>query len=390
MKYTVEDLIKEKKDWRKDDFIFFWKIHKDKEVNKSCLSQWYPSEFIVRGRRYNCAEQYMMAQKVLLFEDEESYKKIMASSEPKEIKTLGRKVKGFDSVKWDEEKYRIVREGNFAKFTQKKELRDYLVSTEGKILVEASPYDNIWGIGMTESNPDILDPSKWKGQNLLGFLLMDIREELIERIPEPEFFEWEEEFVDDTTGDIIMSKHQKYNEKYLPEPNILWLIKEDEEELYIWKKGFFDNLKKDCNKIVSDKVKDFFRERISIFPAVNNLDKLTYKEAQKLIDENKLSYTINIDYNKPEGKFRYWSHMPYDLLQKYGWFSKIKYDTFIEAFENSIKDFQKIMVKNDKNEYIIKIEDEYGTTVFSPHELEEEEIIALNEIDYPRLNIEWN
>ena len=230
MKYTVEDLIKEKKDWSKDDFIFFWKIRKGKEINKSCLSQWYPSEFIVKGRRYSCAEQYMMAQKALLFEDEESYKKIIASSEPKEIKTLGGKVKGFDPVKWDEEKYRIVREGNFAKFTQKQELRGYLVSTECKILVEVSPYDNVWGIGINESNPDILDPSKWKGQNLLDFILMDIRDEIIERIPEPELFEWEEEFTDDETGETIKINRQNRNEKYLPEAQKIWdqmIIDED-------------------------------------------------------------------------------------------------------------------------------------------------------------------
>ena len=222
MKYTVEDLIKEKKDWQKKDFIFFWKIRKGKEVNKSCLSQWYPSEFIIKGRRYNCAEQYMMAQKALLFEDEESYKKIIASSEPKEIKALGRKVKGFDPVKWDEEKYRIVREGNFAKFTQKQELKDYLVSTEGKILVETSPYDNVWGIGVTESNPDILDPSKWKGQNLLGFILMDIRDEIIERTPIPEFTTYIQDFIDETTGEIIPIERRNYNSNYLAPSPVLW------------------------------------------------------------------------------------------------------------------------------------------------------------------------
>lgn len=183
MKYSVENLIIEGKDLKKEDFVFFWRIRKGKEVNKSCMSQWYPSEFIIGGIRYNCAEQYMMAQKALLFEDEEIYKKILGSSVPKEIKSLGRKVKGFDPVKWNGEKYRIVREGNFAKFTQLQELRDYLVSTKGKILVEASPYDNIWGIGMEESNPDVSDPSKWKGQNLLGFALMDVRDKIIENIP---------------------------------------------------------------------------------------------------------------------------------------------------------------------------------------------------------------
>lgn len=182
MKYTVKDLIQENHDWKKEDFIFFWKIRKGTDINKSCLSQWYPSEFIIDGRRYVSAEQYMMAQKALLFEDEESFKNIMASSKPKEIKSLGRKVKEFNPTKWNEEKYKIVREGNLAKFTQRHDLRDYLVSTEGKILVEASPYDNIWGIGMDETKLDVTNPAKWRGQNLLGFILMDIRDEIIRKL----------------------------------------------------------------------------------------------------------------------------------------------------------------------------------------------------------------
>lgn len=180
MRYSVEKLIKEQGHFLKEDFIFFWKIRKGRVINKSCFSQWYQSDFIIENRTYSCAEQYMMAQKALLFEDNRSFEQIMAASDPKEIKSLGRGVKGFDPVKWEEEKYGIVRKGNFAKFTQRPELRDFLLSTEGKILVEASPYDRIWGVGMGESNEDIINPLKWRGQNLLGFILMDIRDSIIE------------------------------------------------------------------------------------------------------------------------------------------------------------------------------------------------------------------
>ena len=330
MKYTVEDLIKEKKDWSKDDFIFFWKIHKGKEVNKSCLSQWYPSEFIIKGRRYNCAEQYMMAQKALLFEDEESYKKIIASSEPKEIKALGREVKGFDSVKWDEEKNRIVREGNFAKFTQKQELRDYLVSTEGKILVEASPYDNVWGIEMHESNSDILNPAKWKGQNLLGFILMDIRDEIIERIKEPEFIEWEEDlsdipeeclFKDGVTGEFIKKiLRRQRNEKYLENPQEIWDSMLDVEK---------DRIIREIP--LSDRLKIFLSNHLTTFPINKNIDNLTGYDLEIL-----LNYPLNIGFEigneHDDGKWRAyvrWNHETYESNP---------FETYIEALEEGTID----------------------------------------------------
>ena len=159
-------------------YIFFWSHEEKKEgeVTKKCLSQWYDSSFKIDGILYQTSEQYMMSKKALLFNDNEANLKIMEEKDPKVYKELGRQVKGFSPKIWDEKKFKIVVEGNLAKFSQNEKLKQYLLNTKDKILVEASPYDKIWGIGMDENDKDILNPEKWKGQNLLGKALMKVRE----------------------------------------------------------------------------------------------------------------------------------------------------------------------------------------------------------------------
>ena len=146
MNYSVEKLIQENKEWTKDDFVFFWGHRKGKKIGKTCFSQWFEIDFEVEGYKYNCAEQYMMAQKAWLFKDIEIFSKILDATDPKEIKSLGREVKNFDPKKWNEHKFEIVVKGNLGKFGANKELKNFLLSTGDKILVEASPYDKIWGI----------------------------------------------------------------------------------------------------------------------------------------------------------------------------------------------------------------------------------------------------
>lgn len=159
------------------EYVFFWKSRK--QLDKGCLCQWYRCSFFVGGEKYFTAEQYMMASKARLFGDFETYKKIMEAETPKEYLALGRTVKNFDEKIWNMHKKRIVTEGNMAKFSQNEELKEYILSTEGKILVEASPYDKIWGISVGEEEKDIItNPNNWKGENLLGFSLMVVRETL--------------------------------------------------------------------------------------------------------------------------------------------------------------------------------------------------------------------
>ena len=103
----------------------------------------------------------------------------MAADHPRKHKALGRKVRNFDDKTWKANRERIVLEGNRAKFTQNEELLEQLLATKGTTLVEASPYDRIWGIGLAASNPLAQDPKTWRGQNLLGKILTQLRDELL-------------------------------------------------------------------------------------------------------------------------------------------------------------------------------------------------------------------
>jgi ribA/ribD-fused uncharacterized protein len=161
-------------------YLFFWghSVAKNGGVGKSCFSQWYPAEFSDAQHRYATAEHYMMAQKAALFGDTAVMQQILAATTPKQAKSLGRKVTGFDEQRWLEQRFAIVVEGNWLKFSQNPELAAFLRSTGDSVLVEASPVDTIWGIGLAHDAPEAQNPSQWRGENLLGFALMQVRERL--------------------------------------------------------------------------------------------------------------------------------------------------------------------------------------------------------------------
>ena len=179
-KYNRQWLQQEFAAGRTWDLCLFWghQPAEDGHLTKSCLSQWWMEDFYTTADSYLYAEQYMMAGKAQLFGDEEKRKEILACSDPKQIKALGRKVRGFDQKVWDKFKYAIVLSGNWYKFSQNRYLQEFLLSTEDSVLVEASPYDSIWGIRLPANSPEAQDPKKWRGQNLLGFALMEVRDEL--------------------------------------------------------------------------------------------------------------------------------------------------------------------------------------------------------------------
>jgi ribA/ribD-fused uncharacterized protein len=140
------------------------------------LSQWYPSSFSEETgvrTKYSNAEQYMMAKKALQFGDMEIHQLIMSTSEPGAIQKLGKRVRGFNEEVWDDKKFEIVLQGNMLKFTQNKELAQKLLETGDTTLAESSPSDRIWGIGITTS--DAVHGKEWKGQNLLGKALTEVR-----------------------------------------------------------------------------------------------------------------------------------------------------------------------------------------------------------------------
>ena len=190
-------------------------------VDASCLSQWFVHSFSVDGVEYRSAEHWMMAEKARLFDDGEALELILECETPREAKALGRKVRDFDAKLWGDKCFDIVLTGNRAKFGQSDELKEFLTSTafqgrrnqvesdsssfdtqirasnsmlaaeesetyatsanrelSASILVESAPRDRIWGIGLGAKNEKALDPSQWRGRNLLGFVLTQVREEL--------------------------------------------------------------------------------------------------------------------------------------------------------------------------------------------------------------------
>lgn len=181
MFYNINDLKDACNAGEKLKYLFFWghTPSADGQITEACLSQWWPCRFEVDGIEYSCTEQFMMAEKARMFEDKEMLAKIMEASHPKEMKAYGRAVRGFDKDRWDSQCYDIVKRGNLAKFSQNPDLLEFLKGTRRRILVEASPRDRIWGIGMGKNNPDALNPLKWRGTNLLGFALTEVRDMLL-------------------------------------------------------------------------------------------------------------------------------------------------------------------------------------------------------------------
>lgn len=142
------------------------------------LSQWWEAPFAVAGHTYRTAEHWMMVEKARFFGDDASVPAILAAESPGAAKALGRKVAGFDQDEWERVRFAIVRTGNVEKFRQHPDLAAWLLTTGDSVLVEASPRDAIWGIGLRASNPAAQRVATWRGQNLLGFALTDVRERL--------------------------------------------------------------------------------------------------------------------------------------------------------------------------------------------------------------------
>lgn len=165
-------------------WLLFWghQPQPDGSVGKGCLSQWWPCRFTVDEVEYASAEHWMMAAKARLFGDPEAQHQILAARTPAEAKKLGRLVRDFDDAVWSAERFGLVVAGNVAKFGQDAGLRAFLLATANRVLVEASPRDQIWGIGLGAANERATDPARWRGRNLLGFALMEAREQLTQQV----------------------------------------------------------------------------------------------------------------------------------------------------------------------------------------------------------------
>lgn len=155
-----------------EQFTFFWRT-------KSPFSQWHRSVFSVDGVQYTTAEQYMMAEKARLFNDVVALKKIFATDDPRTQKALGRQIKGYSDTVWNKVARNKVYIGNHAKFTRNAMLLKKLLETKGTTLVEASPTDKKWGIGLDENDERAKKRETWQGANWLGEVLTVLRDDII-------------------------------------------------------------------------------------------------------------------------------------------------------------------------------------------------------------------
>jgi len=181
----VSKLIDDLERGKRHEYLLFWghRSPSGGTVTKSCFSQWFDAPFDSGGNRYRTAEHFMMAHKAALFGDLEIRNEVLAADDPGKAKALGRHVKNFVEDVWVQHRWDIVVQANVLKFGQHDRLRRYLLGTAPKVLVEASPLDAIWGIGLSAQAPEATDPRKWKGLNLLGFALMEVRERLASMPP---------------------------------------------------------------------------------------------------------------------------------------------------------------------------------------------------------------
>lgn len=154
-----------------DKYVFFW--------GKCVYSNWHPSKFVVDGFTYNCSEQYLMAGKARLFNDMDAMEEILKSDDPGYQKSVGRGVRGFDKAVWGAHALGIMYEACRAKFEQNPDMLKELIATGTRTLVEASPEDTVWGIGLHWKSKLCDDPKNWKGTNWLGETLTKVRDDIL-------------------------------------------------------------------------------------------------------------------------------------------------------------------------------------------------------------------
>lgn len=178
---NTESLIAQIQQGFSPKWLHFWghTPSKDGSLGKTCFSQWWAGHpFVIDGIVYATAEHWMMAEKARLFDDPATLAEILSAKSPAIAKKLGRKVANFDNTIWLNARWDIVVRGNLAKFAQHTDLKTFLLQTGDRIIVEASPFDEIWGIGMAATHANAENPAQWNGLNLLGFALMEVREHL--------------------------------------------------------------------------------------------------------------------------------------------------------------------------------------------------------------------
>ncbi len=181
-KYSKAWLCQNSAEDKAQEIYMFWtplpEESETEDISKACFSPLWMQEFVSGISTYSCVEQFVTAQMAELFGDKTVREEIMKCDDPRWIKALGRRCEGFNAEIWDMVKYTVMLNGNWYKFSQNKRLRDFLLSTGDRVLVYASPYDNVWGSMFAEGDDKANFPENWEGRNLLGFALMEVRDEL--------------------------------------------------------------------------------------------------------------------------------------------------------------------------------------------------------------------
>ncbi|NUR91675.1 MAG: NADAR family protein [Nonomuraea sp.] len=174
---TVDEAVAAERSGRRLRYLYFWghRPARDGGLGPGCLSQWWPATFTDGGHTFASAEHYMMAHKAWLFDDDDTAARVLDARSPAQAKQLGRTVRRFDDAVWTAHRFDIVTRASIAKFGQDEDLLRYLLGTRNRVLVEASPVDRVWGIGLAADDPRAASPTSWRGLNLLGFALMAAR-----------------------------------------------------------------------------------------------------------------------------------------------------------------------------------------------------------------------
>ncbi|RAJ59884.1 hypothetical protein K378_04581 [Streptomyces sp. Amel2xB2] len=186
---TVAELAERTAHGERFKYLYFWgdRPRRDGSAGKGCLSQWWFAPFEADGVEYATAEHWMMARKARLFGDADAERRAVEAVHPRQAKDVGRSVRGFDQDVWERERFAIVVEGSLRKFAHHGELREFLLGTSSRVLVEASPLDRVWGVGLAADDARVRDPAQWRGENLLGFALMEARTRLLTRTYAPAY-----------------------------------------------------------------------------------------------------------------------------------------------------------------------------------------------------------
>ena len=307
--------------------------------------QWWKSKFMENDIEYNCCEQYMMYQKAILFKDEYTAKKILESKEPREQKRLGRLIKNFNEKIWDQHKEKIVANGNYLKFSQNEDLKEYLISSKDYTLVEANKYDRIWGIGMYMNDPNILDTSKW-GQNLLGKTLMKVREIFVIK-----------ELVNAAKAE--QAKNEDYKEKYT------YLLAEFENYRKRIEREKYDLIRDSKISVIEPflQIYNFLNMAKTAIEKSDNIDSIKVgidmivKQYDKTLEDlniSKIKYIIlhihfggfPINYQAIEKLVKTWRYFQYDLLK---YIPEWSYE--VEKYKDNNKAYNKpLNISNLKNE----------------------------------------